>query len=66
MKPIHQNRKMCELKYHGRVFERGTIRWFQVLIKSVFEVSFLKKFGLQNAQKVGLNQIELQVVNLPA
>ena len=65
MEPIHKNRKMFELKYHGQVFERGTIRWFQVIIKSVFEVSLLKKFGLQNAKNVGLNKIELQVKSLP-
>ncbi len=66
MKPIHKNRKMFELKYHGQVFERGTIRWFQVIAKLVFGVSLLKKFGLQNAKNLGLNQIELQVTGLPA
>lgn len=65
MKPIHKNRKMLELKYQGQEFEPRIIQRFQTIAKSVFEVSFLKKYGLQNAQNVGLSQIELHVKNLP-
>lgn len=66
MKPIHKNRKMLETKYQRQASELGMIPGLHVIVKLVFEMPLLKRFGLQNAQNVGLNQIELQLKNLPA
>jgi len=65
MRPIHKNRKMLELKYHGRAFERGVLRWYHVMAKWIFELPLLKKPGVQNARNVRLNHIELPIENLP-
>ncbi len=66
MKPIHKNRKMLEMKCTGQAIEDGTFRWFHVMAKLVFQISLLRKFGLKNAQNLCLNEIELQLKNLPA
>ncbi len=54
------------MKYQGQAIASGTIHWFDVMAKLLFEISLLKKFGLKNAQNVDLNQIELQLKSLPA
>jgi predicted MPP superfamily phosphohydrolase len=66
MKPIHKNRKMLEMKYKRQASELGPVPGLHVIAKLMFEMPLLKRFGLQNAQNVGLNQIELQLKNLPA
>jgi predicted MPP superfamily phosphohydrolase len=65
MKPIHKNRKTLEMKYQKQASELGMIPGLHVIVKLVFEMPLLKRFGLQNAQDVCLNQIELQLKNLP-
>ena len=65
MKPIHKNRKMLEMKYQRQASELGIIPGLHVIAKLVFEMPLLKRFGLQNTQNVGLNEIELQLKNLP-
>jgi predicted MPP superfamily phosphohydrolase len=66
MKTIHKNRKKLEIKYQRQAFELGPIPGLHVIAELVFKMPLLKKFGLQNAQNVVLNQIELQLKNLPA
>ena len=74
MKPIHKNRKILETKCHERVFTRGTKQIFHFeniyglmpIVNLVFKMLFIKKIGLRNATRVGLNEVELGVKGLPA
>jgi predicted MPP superfamily phosphohydrolase len=66
MKPIHKNRKMLEVKYQRQASELGMVPGLHVIVKLMFKMPLLKRFGLQNALNVGLNQIELQLKDLPA
>jgi predicted MPP superfamily phosphohydrolase len=65
MRPKHKNRKKLEIKYKRQASELGPIPGFHVIAGLVFKIPLLKRFGLQNAQNVGLNQIEVRLKNLP-
>lgn len=65
MEPIHKNRKLLELEYHGRASERNTLKWYHVMAIWVFELPFFRKPGRRNARDVRLRRIELPIKNLP-
>ena len=66
MRPIHKSREFLEQKYCGRASDRHTLRWYHKLAKWVFKLPFLRKPGLKNAVNLRLNQVVLNLENLPS